>query len=669
MTAPAQPGAALIPGNGVGPLRRRRRRRHRRLRWFVAIAVGLLVLLLVGAGLAAARYLPMLEAARGLKASLTDLASNAAGLGIDVDRPALTELHARFDDADQRLRDLAAEVDSDPFIGLLADMGPTRDQVAGAHHLFGAARGMMDGARVLLGIGDRYVAIRESHAADPSRRVALADLVELMATTNALAAEASGDIQDARAELDQVSVGLLGPLEDARLLMRDTTDRYAPLLATYVQVSGVVPSVLGWPTPRRYLVLAQDNLELRPTGGLGGVFGIVAFDRGALTQRTFNNIGLIDYAPGHRYIEPPAPLKGHLLGDTAWQVADAGWSPDFPASAQDIIRLYGTETGATDIQGVIALTPLAIDKLLAVTGPISVPGYDVTMTAGTTAVRSLEQVELHPKPGEERKTFLNVFATTLLDQVLALPPSRWPALFEQFAAIGAERDALAWFSEPATEAFLVESGGWAGSVRQDPGDYVYAVDANVAPVSKLNLVTTRAQTLDVRLDAVGNAHDTLTVAWTNHLNDDVGKPYDYLRRLQLEGNYGNFFRLLVPGRSRLEAVSGGTFVALASPEEVAEVAGRASFGNYLMVPPGSARLRYSWTSPYASDADRAGGTYRLTVQKQPGTTGDPLELSITLPPGAHVVEATPGLQAGGDRVSLSTRLVEDISVFVRYTYD
>ncbi len=649
--------------------RRRRAQRRRRLRWLVAVAIGLLVLLLAGGAIAAARYLPMLDAARQLRASLGTLAADASEISIDVDAVTLAALKSRFEDADERLRSLTAEVESDPLIRLLGDLGPTRDQVVGARHLLSSAQGFMDGARLLLQIGDRYLEIRESHAADPSRRQALADLVELMATTTGLAAEASARIQASRDELQLVPTGLVGPLEDARLLIREKSDRYAPLLEAYVEVGGVIPSVLGWPTPKRYLVLAQDNLELRPTGGLGGVYGIVTVERGSVTERTFRNIAFIDYQDGHQYIEPPAPLKGHLLGDTAWQVADAGWSPDFPSAAQDIIRLYEIETGDRDIAGVIALTPLAIDKLLEVTGPIAVPGYDVTVTAGTTAVRSLEQVELDPKPGEERKAFLNAFASILLDTTLSLPPASWPRLFERFQQMGAERDAIAWFRDPETQAFVVKSGSWGGTVRQEPGDYVYAVDANVAPVGKINLVTSRVQNLEIELDAVGNARNTLMLEWTNHLNDDIGRPYEYLRKLQLEGIYGNFVRVLMPARSRLESVSGGTVAALTAPEEVTEVAGRVSIGSYLMVPPGNARLSYTWTSPYASETDRRGGIYRLTVQKQPGTVGDALNISITLPQGAYAVETTPGLTVSGNRVLLSTRLVYDVSLFVRYMVD
>ncbi len=143
-------------------------------------------------------------------------------------------------------------------------------------------------------------------------------------------------------------------------------------------------------------------------------------------------------------------------------------------------------------------------------------------------------------------------------------------------------------------------------VRQDPGDYVYPVDSNVAPASKLNAITTRSLHLDVKIDAVGNALDTLDVTWDNPIETPVGKPYRELPTLEDLDILGMYFRLLAPERSRVEDVSGGSLVELTAPAVVDEEAGRAVIGAYTMVPPGKTTLRYVWTSPYAADVDEHG---------------------------------------------------------------
>ncbi len=97
---------------------------------------------------------------------------------------------------------------------------------------------------------------------------------------------------------------------------------------------------------------------------------------------------------------------------------------------------------------------------------------------------------------------------------------------------------MAWFKTPAQEQLLA-SNGWDGSVRQDPGDYMYAVDANVAPASNGNLVTQRSQSLAVQIDPVGDAHDTLQLSWNNGvLGPLVALAIDVARTIGMAGSEG-----------------------------------------------------------------------------------------------------------------------------------
>ena len=127
-----------------------------------------------------------------------------------------------------------------------------------------------------------------------------------------------------------------------------------------------------------------------------------------------------------------------------------------------------------------------------------------------------------------------------------------------------------------------------------------------------------------------------------------------------------YFRALVPDRSRVEAVSGGSYARLSYPAVVESEAGREAIGAYLEVPPGQTGLSYTWTSPYAASTDQAGGTYQLTIQKQPGLLPGPLSLTIRAPAGFQVTDASPGLTVRGDTATLATTFDQDISVQLRY---
>jgi hypothetical protein len=625
-------------------------------------------LLFLSAAVAAARYLPLIEDARQLRTGLQDAIDRVQAKGLDLDRPALDAITADLDAADTRLARLRDALAADPLFGVFRTLAPTATQVLAADDLVVAATDLMAAGRDALAIGDQYVAIREAHAQDPQKLSALAGLVNLMAGSVDRAAEANAHVQAALSSLSRVPAsGLISPLAQVRDLMVDRLDSYAPLLDAYVRADTVLPGILGWGGQKRYLVLAEDPAELRPTGGFIGTYGIVAFEGGRLVERTFHGIDSLDSQPGLPYVKPPAPLQGHLLGKYPWQLADANWSPDFPTSALQAQRFYTLESGDADVDGVIALTTYAIDRLLEVTGPVTVPEYDVTVAPGQTTEVVLKVTRESMIPGVDRKAFLDVFAAMVMDRVLALPPSRWPDLLDRVEAVRSERQAAVWLVDPSAQRLVVE-GRWDGAVRQDAGDFVMPVDSNVAPASKYSIITDRSLSLQVAIDQVGNAENTLTFTWRNRLND-TGTDYQWLRETSTTDQYGSFFRLLVPERSRLVWAAGGTYGRITGAETVESEAGRTAFGNYLMIPPGQGQLAYRWISPYAAavDSDGRSGLYRLTIQKQMGTLGDAVSLRITLPEGARLLNATPGLTIQGRAVTLDTRLAADLQLEVRYS--
>jgi hypothetical protein len=649
--------AAGVAAPGPG-LRRRSRR------WLLIPLIPVVVLAGVAA-LVAIRGFLLLDDARNLKADVLGIASTAAAAGFDLDRPTLDALQARMEAAGGRLDRLEAASASDPLIGFLATLEPTSGQVAAGRQLLGAARHLLSAGRDGLLIADRYVAIREEEAGNPAGRSVLADLVRLMATSHDLAHAIDNDFVAARATLAGVPTGLFGPLEDARVVMRAKVDEYGPLIHAYTEIDGIIPAILGWGGQKRYLVLAQNPAELRPTGGYIGTFGIVSFKDGRMVERQFHDVFSLDADRTYPYVPPPVALDGHLLGGQSWQLADANWSPDFPTSARDALRLYTNESGDTAIDGVIALTTYAIDDLLRATGPVTVPDYGVTVSAGQTTLIGLQQTRTSRAPGENRKAFLDAFAGRVIDAVLGLPPRAWTAMLTNLQAMGRGGRALVWLRD-ATAQDLVARFGWEGGVRQDAGDYLYAVDANVAPVSKLNAVTDRTQAISIALATDGSASHRLDLEWTNAIEAPDNAPY---RDLPVQGGYrllGNYLRVLTPDGSRFGSASGGSIAPLMGHEEESHEAGRLVFGSYVLIPPGRTSVHYAWSSEGVVAQDGQDLLYRLTIQRQPGTRDTPVAVAITVPAGARIVGATEGLMISGETATLATTLVADLQVEVRY---
>ena len=336
-----------------------------------------------------------------------------------------------------------------------------------------------------------------------------------------------------------------------------------------------------------------------------------------------------------------------------------------PTAAQESLRLYELESGDTRIDGVIALTTYAVDRLLEVTGPIDVPEYGVTVHAGETTMIALAQTRGVSTQTSQRKAFLDALAGHILDRLTALSPLDMPKLVDALNAIRDRRDAMVWLADPAAEAWVAASP-LGGTVGQGPGDYVYVVEANVGPPSKYNLVVQRSDSINVALDGDGNATDSIAMQWQNSAMTQ-GEPYDSIRSYSTNvvGLYGAYVRVLTPATSTLGAVAGNAMDSIDSVEDTSTEVDRNVFGNYLLIGPGGSSLSYDWSEPGAALQSQGVWDYQLPVPRQPGTDDIQLAVTVTLPAGAQV-ESTTATTVSGQTVSLNTTLDRDQRLEVRY---
>lgn len=191
----------------------------------------------------------------------------------------------------------------------------------------------------------------------------------------AQAAQALVAADDEVAGLD--SSGFLGPL-------RSRFDRYADLvhglrsgLSSAETAVGVLPAMAGADGPRDYLLLFQNNAEIRPTGGMPGAWALLHAEDGAISlirQGAASDFPKTD--------EPVLPLTDEELAVYGKEVGtyfqNPGWTFDFPRAAELWQAHWDRRYPEDPIDGVMAVDPVALSYLLAGTGPVTVG--DVTLT-------------------------------------------------------------------------------------------------------------------------------------------------------------------------------------------------------------------------------------------------------------------------------------------------
>ena len=144
-----------------------------------------------------------------------------------------------------------------------------------------------------------------------------------------------------------------------------------PLATAGLEALPLLPSVAPAEGTRTYLLLAQNNDELRATGGFISSIGTLSFVDGVPALGPMqDSYAVEDWTKAHP--DPPEALREHM-GIDLWTTRDGNWSPDFPTSARDVAALYELNQG-TEVHGVIAVDMAAAIRLLEVLTPLTLPG-------------------------------------------------------------------------------------------------------------------------------------------------------------------------------------------------------------------------------------------------------------------------------------------------------
>lgn len=125
--------------------------------------------------------------------------------------------------------------------------------------------------------------------------------------------------------------------------------------------------LLGDRYPHRYLILLQNNNEIRPTGGFIGSYAIMDLNEGYIEKLDTHDVYDID-GSYRGVIEPPEEFKAFTQN---WRFRDSNYSPDFKVSAQKA-RWFLDKEGGPSVDTVIALNQGILKDMMEITGPVQV---------------------------------------------------------------------------------------------------------------------------------------------------------------------------------------------------------------------------------------------------------------------------------------------------------
>lgn len=381
-----------------------------------------------------------------------------------------------------------------------------------------------------------------------------------------------------------------------------------------------LPILLGQDKPKTYLVLFQNNTELRPTGGFIGSLALITFNKGKLMDmQVFDVYSADGQLKGH--VEPPLPIKKYL-GEANWFLRDANWDPDFAVSSEKIEWFLDKELERS-VDGVVGVDLEFVKDILTATGPVKLNDFNVIINEQNLYEKTQSEVESNFFPGSRKKAnFLSSLSKELLFKLKSAANLNYLSLGKSIVA-NLEEKHIQIFLHDSPSARVLAKLGWDGGVSPPTcpenclSNWFGLVEANVG-VNKSNSFIARKMSIVSQMSNE-KITNTLKVELNNKASPALGS----------KAFYKTYVRLISPTQTTLVSIQKSAEELI--PESL-EARGRRESGVLVEVLPGQrVSLEFVWELPIKADLDRE-GEYVLFWRKQAGTGNDPISVKLVFPP-------------------------------------
>ena len=241
-------------------------------------------------------------------------------------------------------------------------------------------------------------------------------------------------------------------------------------------LSNSLLAAAGLNEEKTYLIIFQNNNELRPTGGFIGSFAEIKIKNGQISK--INIPGEGSYALQGTLMAnliPPAPIQ---LLQPRWEFRDANWFPDFPTSAKKLMWFYEKGGGPT-VDGLIAIDTQPLIDLMKIIGTIDLPSHNLSVNSDNFIDVIQQKVEKdYDKTKNQPKEVLSDLAPIILDKTLNNKSNLLP-LLSLINKNLTQKHIQFYFNDPQLQKEII-SQGWGGEMKSNPeGDFLSVINTNI----------------------------------------------------------------------------------------------------------------------------------------------------------------------------------------------
>lgn len=433
------------------------------------------------------------------------------------------------------------------------------------------------------------------------------------------------------------------------------------------------PEILGFNKPKTYMVLLQNNMELRPTGGFIGSYGILKLDSGRV--KDFKIYDVYD-ADGQlkTHVEPPFAVRRYLPS-VNWYLRDSNFDIDFSKSAAASAVFLNSEMNQA-VDGVMAVDLSFVKSILSATGPVKVLDYNETVNADNLLRVVTAHVEDNFFPGStQKKDFLNALYKSLQAKLNEDKNLAYTSLIKSLSDSIFEKHILFAFNNVALQS-VFSVNGW-GSTLLDTrkksetifNDYFGINEANLG-ANKVNYYISRSVSQNIIINDKGQVTQKIQISFKNNAPTSLGK----------KGFYKSYLRLLTPAATKLVGLKINDTVQNITPAITNPIKyeaknfippvgfevdqqneeGKTIFGFLNSVEASSLKkIELTFDMSDKINLLKPEFIYDLKLYKQPGIDNFPYVLSVSFPETFRLVNASDKFKTEGARAYMSKDVLTD----------
>lgn len=411
--------------------------------------------------------------------------------------------------------------------------------------------------------------------------------------------------------------------QDWILQYKDAINTAGEVIKPFDTLTQFIPDVLGVNERKRYLILLQNDGELRSTGGWISSYAIVGIEGGQIRELYVDDIYNADgtlKVQGKSYKASTSMIKA--LGDTKYTFSLVNWDPNLSNVLTESEQFIYDLGKGNDLDGVITIDTMFVQKLLQKWNGIEVPGESELITSDNLYSKIFE-MHTEYTPGSSRKsTFLANLANETVTKLLSSDFAGYKDIAEVIVESLNEKHIQGAFKNTIAQSYF-DQNNWDGNIDEEYQTSPTGIDWNWG-ANKANLYLKKNYTLGINIKNENTIDYSYQVAIQNESTEDKYP----------QGTYTNYIRVYIPANAQITSING----IIDNKYDIYTENGMKVVGGWFNVPIKETKtLDISYRISKTSDSyfpvkiDNNRYIFDLNIYKQPGSRKDAYNLSIKYP--------------------------------------